>query len=78
MKLFIKSGDTLSKCLTVNYSVDELTEKVEKFLPRIETQLCVSIDYLVRNDEAILMCDSGIRPMLFEFICEIVKKELKN
>lgn len=78
MKLIIKSGEKLKKEFELKCSPDELTAEVDKFLPSIETQLHVSIDYVVCGDTAEFMCDSCLNPMLFDFICTIAQTELKK
>ena len=77
MKLVITSGKNLKKEIDVDYTPDKLTRKInDYFLESIETQLNMSIDYILNGDEATLMCDSGINPMKFEFLCEIVQRNL--
>lgn len=78
MKLVIKSGEKLKEVFELKCTPEELTNEVDKFLPSVETQLEVSIDYVVCGDTAEFMCDSNLNPMIFDFICMIAKTELKK
>ena len=77
MFLKIESGQKLKRV----YALDENTEKVvpllEKVLFSIETQLRVSIDLVCIGHEVTLMCDEGINPQIFEFVCLILERETK-
>lgn len=78
MKLLITSGPRLRKEFDFEQDVNIVYDILDKNLESIETQLRVSIDLIKHDNVVELMCDSQLNPMLFEFICEIAKREIKK
>lgn len=77
MTVVVKNNNNEEK-FEVNYTSTELIPKIDDVLPRIETQLNTSVDFILTSDnEATFLCD-GVNPMLFEFIIAILKRELNK
>lgn len=77
--VIILQNNGKQKKFDIDCTVDELCTKVDEMLPRIETQLNTSVDFILNQEtnEATFLCD-GVSPMLFEFIAQICQTELKK
>lgn len=78
MKLVITSAPKLRKEIELEYDANAVYDTLNARLESIETQLNVSIDIIKNGDVVELLCDSQINPMLFSFIGDIAKHELKK
>lgn len=75
----ILQNNNVQKKFEINCTTDELCKKTDEILPRIETQLHTSVDFILntKDNEATFLCD-GINPMLFDFVVQICQIELKK
>lgn len=75
----ILQNNGVQKKFEVDCTSEQLCDKVDQMLPRIETQLNTSVDFILSKEkgEAIFLCD-GISPPLFGFVVKICETELKK